>query len=565
MIQGTDDVRVTITGDIAGLDGAMKTAATSVEGAVQRMSSSTRRAAGNINASLGEVEQGGERLAKRFEHVGVSIAFAATALAEGSERGLARAAHAVAALGFAFGPVIGAVTTASAIIVEQFVSAMSKAEEQAKATTEKVEDMYRAIGEGGSLAAAAKRAQQLFSGDKFVARDDPFANDIRGGGILALQAQIAPLQAKLNEVQAKITALGEPGSGTFDIDTFAKLQAEATKYSESLAPLNARVQALSEAHREVIDLVDEFAKRDVAQQGARAKIAGDEKDRTQEITDAIQAQNDANAERKRLYDEQTDAALRGLADILAAEEKAEAEATKFNESFAKSQNAAEEASKRLAKEYREEWEQTFAKVSHSLGAAIDYASTKAGFLRELWRSVWYDMVRASANFAAQEVAVWAAKELVKRGITRKTVAENVAAETWGAIQTIAIKTWEAIKWIALHAAKAAAAAWSALAGIPIIGPALGIAAAAATFAGVMALARGIGGGGGAPGGSGAAAAAGANAASAQRSASSTVVHVNAVDAKSFHDMAMNNRATFTKVISKVVREGGLTPKKLGIA
>lgn len=65
---------------------------------------------------------------------------------------------------------------------------------------------------------------------------------------------------------------------------------------------------------------------------------------------------------------------------------------------------------------------------------------------------------------------------------------KVASDAVAAAQSSAIETESAMKSLAKSAAKAAGKAWSALSDIPVVGPVLGAAAAAATFTGVMALA-----------------------------------------------------------------------------
>jgi hypothetical protein len=65
--------------------------------------------------------------------------------------------------------------------------------------------------------------------------------------------------------------------------------------------------------------------------------------------------------------------------------------------------------------------------------------------------------------------------------------QKVASDAAAAAQTQAISTATSLKEV-MHAAGAAAAkAYEAMAGIPVIGPVLGAAAAGATFAGVMAF------------------------------------------------------------------------------
>lgn len=88
---------------------------------------------------------------------------------------------------------------------------------------------------------------------------------------------------------------------------------------------------------------------------------------------------------------------------------------------------------------------------------------------------------------AADVATHAAAESAKTAATTIGVAERTAAETAGVAQSSAFLGRFNEKQITADAAKAAAGAYSATAGIPIVGPILAPIAAATAFAGVMAF------------------------------------------------------------------------------
>ena len=79
-------------------------------------------------------------------------------------------------------------------------------------------------------------------------------------------------------------------------------------------------------------------------------------------------------------------------------------------------------------------------------------------------------------------------ELQKRLATAVGNEAQVVSTAVASAQTHAIETKSAMQSLEKSAAKAAGKAWSALSDIPVVGPILGAAAAAATFTGVMALA-----------------------------------------------------------------------------
>jgi hypothetical protein len=195
----------------------------------------------------------------------------------------------------------------------------------------------------------------------------------------------------------------------------------------------------------------------------------------------------------------------------------------------------------------DDWKKTLEEAPKAFADAFRNMQQTAGSFRDFMRDLWYDVVAMSAKAGFDMLAQYAATELAKRGITKAS-----------ALETIAIKTWEALKWIAIEAAKAAASAYAAIAGIPFVGPALAIGAAAIAFAGVMSLASHIGGGGG--GGS----SAGGGGANRSAAGGGNTYVIQAMDAKSFKDFASRNSDAFVHVISQTVKDGSLTPKKMGL-
>jgi len=92
----------------------------------------------------------------------------------------------------------------------------------------------------------------------------------------------------------------------------------------------------------------------------------------------------------------------------------------------------------------------------------------------------------SSMFRAVESMVtnWATGEMVKTGLSGAGAAQRGAIETTASLQSKMLSFETAEKDIFNAAAKAAANAYAAMAGIPIIGPELGAVAAAVTFSAV---------------------------------------------------------------------------------
>lgn len=110
--------------------------------------------------------------------------------------------------------------------------------------------------------------------------------------------------------------------------------------------------------------------------------------------------------------------------------------------------------------------------------------------------IWGTIRSSFAQVAAGMLMDWMKTQAMRLIITKGTVVKEVAIEAWGAISKVAIAVGSGIKTIAIKAYEAAAGAYAAIAGIPIVGPVLAPAMAAAALAGVIALASRISAAGG---------------------------------------------------------------------
>ena len=101
--------------------------------------------------------------------------------------------------------------------------------------------------------------------------------------------------------------------------------------------------------------------------------------------------------------------------------------------------------------------------------------------------IWVNMLDGIIKMIEQMVVKWIMHETVKTAATVAGAGQRVAAETVAHTETASLDFLTTIKTVTNAAVKAAAGAYAALAGIPIIGPALGAAAAAVTFVAVEGL------------------------------------------------------------------------------
>lgn len=174
------------------------------------------------------------------------------------------------------------------------------------------------------------------------------------------------------------------------------------------------------------------------------------------------------------------------------------------------------------KELGESWVRTLDAIprawSSAMSAMTDSTQGWGDFVREMLRGL-------AADFAAY--------------IARTLIMDNAAM----------------LERVKNRAIEAAAGAYAAIAGIPVVGPVLAPLAAVAALAGVLALAHGGGGGGGSSAG-------GAPTANAPTRGSSTTI-IYAMDARSFQDFAMRNTDTFARATMAGASNGVRMPTSPG--
>jgi hypothetical protein len=117
-------------------------------------------------------------------------------------------------------------------------------------------------------------------------------------------------------------------------------------------------------------------------------------------------------------------------------------------------------------------------------------------LKQGLQGVWTSVLQAFSQFIAKKVVMWAMGETVQTAATVAGNTTRVASGWWAAAQSVMASAWSAIKTIAIKAWEVAASVYSAIAGIPYVGPFLApvmaVAAGAAVigFAGHIASAEG---------------------------------------------------------------------------
>jgi hypothetical protein len=216
-----------------------------------------------------------------------------------------------------------------------------------------------------------------------------------------------------------------------------------------------------------------------------------------------------------------------------------------------------------------DWESVFGGMTTAFKNAMSQMIQAGGGFRDFMRDLWYDLVAEAIAGEVKILSVHLATWLTRRGITRA-----------GFLEEIALATWAGIKWIGIEAAKAAASAWAAMVGVPFIGPVLAPAVALGTLAAVLALAgnlRSAAGGFDVP--------AGLNPVTqlhggemvlpkkyadvvrgmAGGGSGGGTINVYAMDSSDVKAFMMKHRGPFSDAVAQAVKDGTLTPKKMGMA
>jgi hypothetical protein len=229
-----------------------------------------------------------------------------------------------------------------------------------------------------------------------------------------------------------------------------------------------------------------------AQDAADAADAAREKarrERAKELALAMLAEERALADHKVAMGQMTaERRLEIERGFVAREREIIAQAGEANSvTIQESLNALREAQRRLLEEQTRAWRELGESIKSSMQDAliglVNGTQSWGDATRAVMNSVLQGLLQKAAAAAAQELTL----ERMKLAAKKLLVGEEVAAKTAGATAGAAVTVAAAAPEIGAQAAVAGAGAAASQAGIPVIGPALGMAAMAAMVAGVMAL------------------------------------------------------------------------------
>jgi hypothetical protein len=151
----------------------------------------------------------------------------------------------------------------------------------------------------------------------------------------------------------------------------------------------------------------------------------------------------------------------------------------------------------MAVENKARWEQFLSPISSAFSKSITGIIQGTQTWRKAMSNIFSSVLGEFVNLGVQMATKWAAMELAKTMATQKNstlrlvlekmgLLEATAAETTASGTTVATKTAEAAAVLPVTAAEAAGEGAKAVAGIPIVGPAL----AAGAFAAIMSMVMG---------------------------------------------------------------------------
>ena len=137
------------------------------------------------------------------------------------------------------------------------------------------------------------------------------------------------------------------------------------------------------------------------------------------------------------------------------------------------------------------WEDLAGRTSRLWDQGVQAMLNSTLTWRGAQRAIGAELVGWFSGIVRRQVVTWAFGEQAKTGATVTGTALRWAAEAGAAARSVALWAATAVKNIMASAWEAMAGAWKAMVGIPYVGPFLAVAAAAAAFSGVSALARNV--------------------------------------------------------------------------
>lgn len=176
----------------------------------------------------------------------------------------------------------------------------------------------------------------------------------------------------------------------------------------------------------------------------------------------------------------------GMAAELARAENEEQK--KGAEAYKKILHDQAEVEKKAFEERKRQWETLLSGISRSIETAVTGIIQGTTTMSAAIKNILKSLVAEYIAVGVKTLVAHKATELAKTGATVQGTAQRVALEQWAQVKSVALSAWGAITRIGQYAVEGAAAAFKAIAAIPIVGPFLAPAAAAAAGVAIMSFA-----------------------------------------------------------------------------
>lgn len=559
-----EGINVPITASLDGLRSAFSEAAGEVQFGVRAIEQNINK----VNQATAKGGDGFTGLTKKIEKFSTSSVFALAAFASGGKLSIDGVLNSVNAIAFALGPEKGAIALAITATAKTLVDVMTKTRDELRRTAEEFEKSLTQMINAGAKEGIYKKAleiwigtpAQIASGQRglqqlakdladakaVIARGEVagtrtgFAADATGGKTVLQRAkdQVAELEPLVTQLQGQFDALmkamNAPMPGT--MGTLEAMKNVMLEFREPMKPSAMPGPAAPTTWMRSISKSLVLTSKEAG--AAMARDAQNASDATESVV-------------KKAWDN-----IGVHAQIVADQIR--------------------ETQHRIMSE----WLVVFQPFEQAVARFIQ----QGGNLRDFWRSLWYGMLQEYSGFlmrkgqlelaaelrehdltvggSAKRLGVWAAENVKKGAMYAADGALFIATELAKTAAAIA----SGIKRIAVAAAEAAAKAWAAIAGIPVVGPVLAPAVAVATLAGVLALANNIGGGGGGGGASAPAAPSAPREARAREGGgAATNITIYAMDGADVHRVLTRHPAAVAAGVAGAVKNGALTSKKMGLS
>jgi hypothetical protein len=147
----------------------------------------------------------------------------------------------------------------------------------------------------------------------------------------------------------------------------------------------------------------------------------------------------------------------------------------------------EKLEEQAVKASQQKWQAMMAPLNQAISTSVSGMIQGTQKMSQVIGNALQNILSSYINMAFQRLTTWVATDLAMTGSSVAGATARAAAETAANTEGKAVKAAAGLSGITASAAEGAAAAYKAMAGIPIIGPALGAIAAAATFAAIIAF------------------------------------------------------------------------------